>query len=220
MSVPEFFLIALAGGFSGALMPGPLLTLDIEESMRRGPWTGPKLILGHAILELSLIVAILLGFSRVLNLDVVKGGIGLAGGAVLLWMAHGMLRKSLSHLSLSSAGRAGRQGLPLILAGAVISLSNPYWSLWWATAGLKFLSIGRDLGVFGVGAFFSGHILADLIWYSAVSFAFSRGQRLFTDRVYRAIVFACGLFLVAVGLWFIDSGLGYLGFIQPSDLLR
>lgn len=220
MSGAKLFLTALIVGFSGALMPGPLLTVDIKESMRRGPWTGPLLILGHALLELTLVVAILFGFGRLLGLGGVKGAIGLIGGGVLLWLAYGMLREAFSNLSLSARGAAANQGMPLVLAGAVISLSNPYWSLWWATIGLSYLTRARELAFYGVGLFFAGHILADLTWYSAISFTVARGRRLFSDRVYRGVVFVCGLFLIYVGLWFIDSALGFLGWPQPSAILR
>lgn len=218
MNALQLFGTALIVGFSGAMMPGPLLTLDIEASMRRGAATGPKLILGHALLELALIVAILFGFGRVLGLGGVKGAIGLIGGVVLLWMSYGMLREARG-LSLSGQGRAERRGLPLVLAGAVISLSNPYWSLWWATVGLTYLTRARELPVYGVGLFYVGHILADLTWYSAISFTAARGRRLFSDRIYRGIIFVCGLFLVYVGLWFIDSAFGFLGLRQPSSFI-
>ena len=37
--------------FSGAIMPGPLLTITIGESVKRGARAGPLIIVGHAILE-------------------------------------------------------------------------------------------------------------------------------------------------------------------------
>ena len=48
------FCIAL----SGALMPGPLLTVTISETTRRGLLVGPLLIIGHSILELILVVLV------------------------------------------------------------------------------------------------------------------------------------------------------------------
>ena len=45
------FLVAL----TGAMMPGPVLTVTISESSRRGAWAGPLLMIGHALLELALI---------------------------------------------------------------------------------------------------------------------------------------------------------------------
>ncbi len=45
-------------------MPGPLLTATISESSQRGFIAGPLLITGHAILELVLVIAFLLGLAR------------------------------------------------------------------------------------------------------------------------------------------------------------
>ena len=53
------FIIAL----SGALMPGPLLTFTVSESPQRGAITGPLVILGHGILELALVLALLSGMA-------------------------------------------------------------------------------------------------------------------------------------------------------------
>ena len=57
------FIIAL----SGALMPGPVLTITISESTKRGFIAGPLIVLGHAILEISLLVLLVLGFADLIN---------------------------------------------------------------------------------------------------------------------------------------------------------
>lgn len=216
MKARSLFLTALVVGFSGAMMPGPLLVLDIKESVRLGFFAGPLLILGHAVLELTLIVAIMLGFGRLLNRDRVKGGIGLAGGAVLLWMAWGMLRDASTLALPGAAADAGGPGLPPVLAGALISLSNPYWSVWWASIGLTYLTRAQEIPRCGVGLFFTGHILADLLWYSAISAAVAGGRSLLSAGLYRGLIVICGLFLIYTALWFADAALGFLGFTRPS----
>jgi threonine/homoserine/homoserine lactone efflux protein len=52
-------MAAIFGGsfalaLSGVLLPGPLLTVTISESARRGFKAGPLLITGHGLLEFSL----------------------------------------------------------------------------------------------------------------------------------------------------------------------
>ena len=54
MELLAIFTTAFVVGFSGAMMPGPLLTVTIGESARRGFSAGPLLVLGHAVLELAL----------------------------------------------------------------------------------------------------------------------------------------------------------------------
>ena len=51
------FFASFGLAFSGAMMPGPLLTVTISESPRKGFITGPLLILGHAVLEVALVDA-------------------------------------------------------------------------------------------------------------------------------------------------------------------
>jgi arginine exporter protein ArgO len=65
-------------------------------------------------------------------------------------------------------------------------------------------------GIPGVVAFFTGHILADLAWYSAVSFSFARGARLINDSVYKGIIAVCGTALVAFAVWFGWTGVAAL----------
>ena len=62
-----FAIAAIFGGsftlaLSGVLMPGPLLTVTIAESARRGFWAGPLLMTGHSILELLIVLAIFKGW--------------------------------------------------------------------------------------------------------------------------------------------------------------
>lgn len=195
------FIVAL----SGAIMPGPLLTVTITESSRRGMMTGPLLIAGHAILELALVVALLMGLAPLLKMEPVFIVIALAGSAVLLWMGVGML-KSLPAVTLDTNG-SSVGGKNLILSGILMSLVNPYWSIWWATIGLGYILHSMDAGVMGVVAFFSGHILGDLFWYAAVSAAIWKGRRLLSNRGYRILIGTCAVFLIVFSCLFAWSGM-------------
>lgn len=194
------FIVAL----SGAVMPGPLLTVTISESPRRGMATGPLLIAGHAVLELALVMALIMGLAPLLQLEPVFIVIALAGSAVLLWMGIGMLR-SLPSMSLIT-GEAHLASKNLIVSGIVMSLVNPYWCIWWATIGLGYILHSMNAGTLGIVAFFSGHILGDLFWYAAVSTAVWKGRRLLSDRGYRILIGTCGVFLIAFSCLFAWSG--------------
>lgn len=212
MSITTIFVTALLMGFSGAVMPGPLLTVNIHESYQRGFWTGPLLILGHGILELFLLIGLILGLDSILKTPIFQNSIAIIGGAVLLWMAWGMLKDSWQgnlSLDLEDSEQKARSLNPII-AGIVVSLSNPYWSLWWATIGLTYVSQALQKGFLALAAFYIGHIMADLIWYSGISFAVVSGKKILSDNIYRIIIMTCGLFLVFLALYFIWSARGLI----------
>ena len=137
------FIIAL----SGALMPGPLLAVTVRDTTRRGFVAAPLLVLGHGILEAGLLALILLGMAEWMRGEVATTAISLAGGAMLFWMAAGMAREA-GTLRLEIRGKETDFGPPQggnvsradvfrpVLSGVVASISNPYWTIWWATIGL------------------------------------------------------------------------------------
>ncbi len=234
MEIIAIFTSAFLVAFSGAMMPGPLLTVTINESARRGFIAGPLLILGHALLELALILALAAGLSSFLTKAPVSHTIAVLGGGFLIYMGWGIARDVYTgNVSLKSVSQVKqvRQGdgspvspdakhakeagghnsmhnnLYPVLAGILFSVSNPYWLLWWATIGLGYITLSMQKGIFGLSLFFSGHILADLVWYSLVSAAVAGGIRFLSDKIYRGILAACGIFLLALGGGFIYYGI-------------
>lgn len=194
------FLIAL----SGALMPGPLLTYTAAAAAQRGFWAGPLVILGHGVLELTLLALLLLGVGVLLNQPLIIGGIAMLGALVLWWLGYGMLATARQATLVLEGGVV--QGPGPFWAGILMSLANPYWFIWWLTLGLGYVLLAWEYGLAGVAAFFSGHILADLVWYSLVALAIAQGKKLISDRGYRWFLTGCGLFLLAFGGYF-----GYQG---------
>ncbi len=97
-----------------------------------------------------------------------------------------------------------------VVAGALVSISNPYWVLWWATVGVSYVALALRQGPLGLGSFYVGHILADLSWYSLVAFVITAGRSLLSQPVYRGILLICGLFLIALSVYFIYSGFNFL----------
>lgn len=207
-SLTGILLSSFAVAVSGALMPGPVLTVTISESARRGFWAGPLIILGHGILEAALVVLLLLGFANFLQSPRVIGVIGVSGGIALFFFAFAMF-KGLKGLTLDLSHGEGKGANP-VMAGILTSLANPYWTIWWATIGLGYLFISIRFGLLGVAVFFIGHISADLAWYSAISFFVSRGKNYISDSVYRGVIFCCALVLMAFGGYFGCTGARHL----------
>jgi threonine/homoserine/homoserine lactone efflux protein len=51
MTIIEMLLIGFSVGLTGAMAPGPMLFATIESSLKTGWSAGPKVVFGHAILE-------------------------------------------------------------------------------------------------------------------------------------------------------------------------
>ncbi len=193
---------------SGALMPGPVLTVNIAETAKRGFWAGPAVVLGHGIAELVLLAALCRGLSELLEKDIVTAVVGIIGGLVLLWMGIGIIRGA-RHQSISMDATAAKSRFILapVWAGMLATISNPYWLIWWATIGASYVLLSLPQGIAGVGYFFSGHILADLLWYALISAIVATGRRIISDAIYRGILIACGIFLIGLAGYFFVSGL-------------
>lgn len=211
-------------GLSGSIAPGPLLTYNIQLTCKKGFWTGPKLILGHVILEAVLIVGLLWGLSDFIQLPATRIAIGLLGGIMLIWMGYDLIFKESRKASISSSLEiaAAAETVPAarmtdlnpVLAGMIISISNPYWLMWWVMVGLAMITQALNFGWIGVLLFYLGHSLSDLGWYSLISGALVKGRRFLSDRLYRGLLFVCGLFLFFLALVFIYDALHLLGIVH------
>jgi threonine/homoserine/homoserine lactone efflux protein len=207
------FVVAL----SGAVMPGPLFTYTIAktvQSRRRGFLVGLWVSLGHAALEALLIVGLLAGLSELLHKRMVIWAVGGLGSALLLYMGVGLLRDAIRRrvpeltaggesASAGGAPPAGLQRLPSVVGGVLVSMSNPYWWIWWATVGSAFMVQYRiGWGTWPLlAAFFLGHEAGDLAWYLTISSLLHWGKRRLSTRFYLGILAACGVFIIAFAVY-------------------
>lgn len=260
MSLGTFWLISsfsFVVALSGALVPGPLLTYTIMktlETKRRGAHVGAFVIVGHAILEGVLVVALLAGFASLLKNELTIRIIGTIGGMVLVFLgsrlAYDLIRGKVQDVFLNAgSGIASREEesamsrtsevdrsrmtrvaanaattatnaidaedtnvsvptktskLPRpIVGGILVSMSNPYWWVWWASIGLAFM-VQYDVSFQNPArllAFFTGHELGDLAVYWMVSVLVALGKKRIGNRTYRAVLFVCALVMVGFGLF-------------------
>ncbi len=166
------FCQSLLIAYSGAVMPGPLLTYNINQSMRVGIRSGFLLVAGHALLEIATIALLFLGLGKFLSTNTAQIIVGSAGGVLLIILGALMIRaviKCKARLYTQENGKAKSGGL--VINGIVISAMNPYFIIWWTVIGLGLmLAAYSAYGLIGIAVFFAGHILADFSWYIFISF--------------------------------------------------
>jgi threonine/homoserine/homoserine lactone efflux protein len=203
------------------LVPGPLLTVTISESAKKGFWVGPKMIAGHAILEIALLILLLSGFGPFLNNNIIIGIIGIFGTIVLSFISVGMFLsvKKINEESLFGTNKKDEKKFSNdIIAGIIMSIANPFWTIWWLTIGLGYISFSQEFGFKGIAFFFTGHILADFLWYSVVSFLISNfliseKRKMLSIQIYKIIMIVCGVVLTAFSAWF-----GYTGIARLANI--
>ena len=193
-------------GLSGALVPGPMLTVTISDSLNKGFRAGPLVVLGHVIVESCLIILLILGLGWLIKSDIAVMVIGTVGGLMLIYLGY--------HIARSQApSQIPRDGKPVhkggsVLSGIITSLSNPYFFIWWATIGWAFMLKGIELaGVAGILGFLVGHWTSDLSWYSFVSFFSSKGRHILPGKRYKILMVVCGIFLIILGGYFLYSAI-------------
>lgn len=191
-------------GFSGAMAPGPVLTVTITETILRGRRSAIMLMVGHAMLEIVLIAAFVAGLRYVLADQLVVRVISVGGGIFLVWMGSSLLRQVLTgkaRLDLDAAGERPRYGP--VIDGIATSLSNPYFIIWWVTIGATLVLKALALGPVALAALYIGHEAADFAWYGAVIVAVSGGRRLITPRVYGWVLGALATAVFGLGLYYL-----------------
>jgi threonine/homoserine/homoserine lactone efflux protein len=201
-------LAAFVIGLSGAMSPGPYLTVTIARTLREGRLAAMLMLVGHALLEAVLLIGFAFGLASVLKLPKVAIVMSVVGGIVLLWMGGSLLWgawRGTVVADLQAAENPSRLGP--VAHGAIVSLSNPYWTLWWATIGITLAIKGLEFGPVGVFAFFVGHEVADIAWYTIVIFAVSAGRHLLSDRIYRGVMAVLACFLLYLGATFVLGAL-------------
>ena len=190
------FFTSLFIALSGALTPGPLLVVTVDESLKRGKKVGFIISSSHSLLEFFLIILLLLGFSNFLKKEIIVKILSVVGGIFLIFMGISMIIQKEEKID------SGIERGTTFLKGILATLGNPYWYLWWVTVGVSYLVIASPYGFWGIFLFFIGHITGDFLWYCFVSFYVSKGKRKITSKNYFRLSKIMGIFLICFGFWF------------------
>jgi len=186
-------------GLSGAVIPGPLLAFVIFDAVRKHRVTGHFIIAGHALWEALVICLILLGLGGLITQY--RAIIYVAGGAVLILMGVLMGRGGHEVKIESSKVRSS------LLGGIFYTAFNPTQPPWWASAGLALLLQGYELaGSLGIATVTIGHWLADLTYYTFISYMTSRYGKMLTSRQ-KQISLILAAFIISLGTYFIINAM-------------
>lgn len=209
-SLFAIFLFSFAVGFGAVVSPGPISTAIVSHAPRRGWPVGPLVATGHSLMEFGIAAAILLGLGSILSHASIRTFIAIAGGMLILWMGATLAADAWrGKAQIPQAGDTGSSltARQFVGLGVVATISNPFWYAWWVTFAAGYLVQAKALSMGGAAAFYLGHISADYAWDTLLSTVVGGGRRWITPRVYRGILFVCGVFLIYLGVSFLIQGL-------------
>ena len=205
----EIFVLSFLVALTGALSPGPLLTFTIYKSLKqkRGYLAAIYILLGHATIEFTLIIALLAGASLIFQNIVFLTSVGFIGGIFLVIYGISAIRGVLktnfeSSFTLEENVVKGYKGNSYI-GGILVSLSNPFWTFWWAVIGLS-LMVSFDITLLmpiEILLFFIGHELGDIVWYLPISIFVYYGGKSLNPRIYKYVLIGCGVFMIVFGIY-------------------
>jgi len=210
----QIFIGSMIVAFSGAMVPGPMLTLVISSVAKKGFWTSFFIVVGHSLLELVVVIGFLLGILKYLENPIIVKIIGILGGVFLLYIGVDIIisifkkKYAIDFKSIVKKRTiTGKSTGTVILQGILISLMNPYWYIWWISIGAAFLIKSVKFNTPGISSFYIGHISADFIWYLFIGFLINTGRKFFNQKIYNCILAACSAFLFYLGIRFIIEAL-------------
>lgn len=208
MLTPQLIAEIIGVTASGALSPGPLTFAVVAGGSRKGARFGILAATGHMAFEFPLYLLLGFGAASFFRGRLLRAWVSLLGGAALLAYAalilYGLVKGSGSQGAEKAAAAGG------FMVGLLFTALNPYFIIWWATAGLKL-----TLDIWGAGgapvlvAAYPFHVWMDYAWLGSLALLAYRGRRL-SERLMDAVQVVLAVLLVYYGWVFLSEGAALL----------
>ena len=200
-------IAVITASLSGVMAPGPMFTVTIAKSMK-SQWSGTMIALGHAVIEIPLILLIYFGLRQFFQNEIFRLVLSFLGGGMIIWMGIDLFR---SRQKIVKEGKDTSYNA--FTAGILMSGLNPFFLFWWATLGLAILIRFTDVvGTWAIPIFIVVHWLCDLVWLTFVSFTIFKTHKFWALRFQESIFILLSIVLVYFGGQFVLQGIdGYAG---------
>jgi chemosensory pili system protein ChpE len=157
------FVSAFLLGLLFNATPGAVFAETVKQGVHGGFRPALAVQVGSLVGDALWAVLGLVGIGLLLQLDVLRLPIGVAGVAYLLWLARDAWRAAGREFSLDLGGEAQRQRA--LKSGVMLSVTNPQNVAYWA-------ALGSAMGAVGVaaptatdyGVFFAGFMASSVLW--------------------------------------------------------
>jgi threonine/homoserine/homoserine lactone efflux protein len=195
--ITSAFLLGLSG-----LIPGPLLTLVISETLKHGIKEGVKVAVSPLFTDLPIILITILVMSRFAHTDYILGIIAFGGSLFLIYLGF----ESLSYRAIEP-GLANR--VSVIKKGIIANFLNPSPYVFWFTIGAPTIIKAYNKSLIDAGLFiaiFYFVLIGSKVVIAAIT---GKSRHILSSRFYLYLIRFLGVVMFLFAIYFIKSGISY-----------
>lgn len=157
------FISAFLLGLVFNAAPGAVFAETVRQGVRGGFRPALAVQIGSLVGDALWALLGLIGIGILLQLEWLRGPVGIAGGIYLFWLARdswiaASREFSINEVSVTEPGKAMR-------AGALISITNPHNIAYWAALGSALGAVGiQEPQAADYATFFAGFMVSSVMW--------------------------------------------------------
>jgi threonine/homoserine/homoserine lactone efflux protein len=196
----------IAGFFLGlnGLIPGPIFTLIVSETLKHNAKEGIKVAFAPLVTDFPIVLVSILLLSRLADQDIIMGVISFAGSAFLIYLAF----ESLSFKGTEPGASAPEP--ESLKKGIITNLLNPSPYMFWFSIGAPTFVRAMDKGITTALLFILSFYIVLVGSLSGLALTAGRSKRFLAGRYYIYLIRFIGIVLLCFAFLFIRNGIRLL----------
>jgi len=201
-----FLISGIIFGLSSGLIPGPLLTLVISETLKHGIREGIKISIVPLLSDLPIVLVTILILTRLSDIRPALGIISILGTIFLFYLAIESLSFKGSDIDTEVKPQSVKKGL-------ITNLLNPSPYIFWFSIGAPTVVKAMDIGLLSASLFILSFYFSLVGSKIMVAFVTGKSRNFLKSRNFIYTIRVLGLVLLIFAALFLKNALGYLGWL-------
>jgi len=203
----QFFISGMLFGLVAGIIPGPLLTLVITETIKHNKKMGIFVAAVPVVTDIPIVFLSVYVLAKLSSFHFILGTISILGALFIGYLAYESITvKGIEIVPQKDEAHSFRKGF-------ITNILNPHPYLFWITIGapnvLKAYTLNFLSAVFFVSGFYLSLVGSKII----VALIVDKSKTFLKSKVYVYIIKFLGLALLTFAVLFVKEGLKYFGII-------
>lgn len=190
----SLFITAFLLGLIFNAAPGAIFAETVREGVRGGYKSALAVQMGSLVGDALWALLGLVGIGLLLQIEVIRLPVGIAGVLYLLWLSYDSWRTASEEFSLGEPDKSPNVKKAL-RSGMLLSITNPHNVAYWAAIGSAMGAVGvQNPQAYDYFIFFSGFMVSSVLWTfvcaAIVDRVFRSASKRWAKFTYRACAIA------------------------------